>query len=338
MSIQRIAKLAGVPYSTTWRAINQVPGVSDEAAAAVRKAMEQIGYTHAADRPRRGLDSNGRKRHRNVAMLDLRENTTLSISILRTVQRILIEQGSNLVFGHVSGPDDLPPAVVRGEVDGILGYGEFPPSAITPRIKQIPAVWMMSQTDYPNDEWGDRIMADHRAIGQLAARYLIDQGHRHLAFFNTAPTYPFFCERGQGFESTAAAAGGKVDSVHLLSSDSETRASSPAAMQQVIEQWSALSPRPTGLFIPTDSTSVAIYRILIGRGIRPGPGRDVQIISCDNRDDQLALMDPPPVSIDLNREIIARLAVERLLWRMREGLGEPPVRIVVGPRLNGLLG
>jgi LacI family transcriptional regulator len=331
MSIQKIAEIAGVPYSTTWRAINRVPGVSEEAAEAVRKAMEEVGYVQSQDRPRKmGSDTNGRRRHRNVAMLDLRENTTLSISILRTVQRILIEQGTNLVFAHVAGPEDLPPAVTRGEVDGILGYGEFPASAVTPQIKKIPAVWMMSPLQDSQDIWGDRIMADHRMIGQLAARFLLDKGHKHLAYLNSAPTYPFFAERGLGFVATAP---GKAASVQVVSPDIDCVPNGPVAMEQMMKRWAELSPRPTGLFVPTDQVSVKVYRELLSRNVRPG--RDVEIISCDKREDQLSQMDPPPVSIDLNREVIARLAVERLLWRIREGMDSPAVRIVVGPKLEG---
>jgi len=91
------------------------------------------------------------------------------------------------------------------------------------------------------------------------------------------------------------------------------------------------------------------------------------MVSCDRRQEELSVMDPPPVSIDINRDKIARLAVERLLWRMRERidiqqqLGEtplwqdstasgvaakerqsaisellfPPVQIMVGPTLEG---
>jgi len=42
-------------------------------------------------------------------------------------------------------------------VDGILGYGEFPPEAITSAMKMVPAVWMMSRLDAgSSDAWGDR--------------------------------------------------------------------------------------------------------------------------------------------------------------------------------------
>jgi hypothetical protein len=45
-------------------------------------------------------------------------------------------------------------------------------------------------------------------------------------------------------------------------------------------------------------------------------------------------MRPSPASIDLHRQTIARLAVERLFWRMRNGMASPSVVITVSPTLG----
>src|SRR5262249_9410823 len=142
--------------------------------------------------------------------------------------------------------------------------------------------------------------------------------------------YGFTVDRGQGFVTHAT---GLAESVQIVTCDSTLQPNSSEAIEQVLERWSALSPRPTGLFVPTDLATVSVYRKLNDRKIRPGA--DVEIVSCDKREDQLSMLDPQPMSIDLNREVIARLAVERLLWRMREGMESPSVRIVVGPKLDG---
>jgi hypothetical protein len=47
-------------------------------------------------------------------------------------------------------------------------------------------------------------------------------------------------------------------------------------------------------------------------------------------------MTPPPPSIDINRQTIARLAVERLWWRMKHGMRSPSVVTTVSPTLNWL--
>jgi hypothetical protein len=46
-------------------------------------------------------------------------------------------------------------------------------------------------------------------------------------------------------------------------------------------------------------------------------------------------MHPRPPSIDINTQTIARHAVERLFWRMKNGLSSPSVVVTVSPTLNG---
>jgi DNA-binding LacI/PurR family transcriptional regulator len=102
--------------------------------------------------------------------------------------------------------------------------------------------------------------------------------------------------------------------------------------ERLVEQWMAQSPRATGIFVPVDRVTLFVYRHLERRGIVPG--RDVDVVSCDNEKELLSLMHPaPPPSIDLNREMIARLAVERLLWRMKNGVSSPSVVTTVSPTL-----
>src|SRR5438045_80477 len=80
-----------------------------------------------------------------------------------------------LIVGHVSSAEQLPHAVRTGNVDGILGYGQFPEAAVMPRLLRTPAVWMMTRSDLDPDPWGDRVLPNSKAIGALAARFLLDR-------------------------------------------------------------------------------------------------------------------------------------------------------------------
>jgi LacI family transcriptional regulator len=248
----------------------------------------------------------------------------------RTVQLILNRQRTNLILGHVTSAEDLPPAVLAGQVDGVLGYGEFPAAAISDHLTKVPAVWMMSPSRDVPDLWGDRVMPDHQRIGQLAATYLIDRGHQRVAFLGGGCASPFIRLRGAAF---ADAAKDRAQSVHVLNAEELPGQPHVREMELVVEQWSKIKPRPTGLFAPTDGLAVWAYQHLQRLGVRPGI--DVEIISCDRQEEHLSLLHPRPVSIDPGRETIARLAVERLLYRMHEGMdSSPPVRIVVSPTLD----
>src|SRR5688500_17310337 len=327
MSITQVAQAANVSYATAWRIINNQPCSSQEAVQAVRAAMGKLGYDPIIGR-RRGRKRNGTNgvRTHNVALLHLRHSTSISSSLLGRVQQALAEQNLNLIFAHGADAESLPQAVRTGNVDGILGYGQFPAEAITPELMKIPAVWMMSRTDSEMDPWGDRVKPDHYTIGQLAANYLMRRGHKCLAYLNPETDFTMYQHRLAAFRATAEVAGVSPQvygSVGTRDIDVEA--------ERLVEQWLAASPRPTGLLVPCDRVTLRVYRHLERRGIEPG--KDVEIVSCDNEKELLSLMHPAPASVDLNRHTIARLAVERLLWRMENGLSSPSVVVTVSPTL-----
>src|SRR5207249_3885143 len=134
MSITRIAEAANVSYATAWRIINNRPCGSQEAVAAVRRAVGQLGYTpNANGRGRRAKITNGIRTH-NIALLHLREGTSLSSTVLNRVHKMLAELNLNLIFATGSAPESFPQALRTGNVDGILGYGQFPAELITPKL------------------------------------------------------------------------------------------------------------------------------------------------------------------------------------------------------------
>src|SRR3954452_24866348 len=146
MSISQVAQAAKVSYATAWRIINNRPCSSQQAVAAVKRAMGQLGYKPPEVASKRGRRAKGADgiRTRNIALLHLREGTSISTTVLNRVQRMLAEINLNLIFAQGSTSDVLPQAVRAGNVDGILGYGQFPEEALDEKLTRIPTVWMMS--------------------------------------------------------------------------------------------------------------------------------------------------------------------------------------------------
>jgi DNA-binding LacI/PurR family transcriptional regulator len=191
MSITRIAEAAKVSYATAWRIINNQPCSSEQAVAAVRQAMGQLGYdANAAKRKGRGRRpkmADGIRTH-NIALLHLRHGTSISTAILDRVQRMLGERNLNLIFSHVEKPtDQLPQAVRSGNVDGILGYGQFPAEAIAacPRITQGAG----RVDDEPHRRSARHVGRSHQArpLRHRPARrqaLCCSRGHRKIGYLN----------------------------------------------------------------------------------------------------------------------------------------------------------
>lgn len=334
MSILQISQAANVSYATAWRIINNRPCRSEESVRAVRAAMERLGYTPAgARRGRRARYLEGVRTH-NIALLHLRPGSSISTSVLNHVQSQLAEQNLNLIFAQMESPGSLPQAVRADNVDGILGYGEFPTEAVTDALKRIPAVWMMSRKELEGtDPWGDRVRPDNYGIGRLAGEHIVKRGHKRVAYFNLLPDYALHLERGTGFKRTMAKAGVEVEEFTAPGGVRDCDYDTVGKMAgNLVERWITATPRATAIFVPVDRITLQVYRHLVHHGIEIG--RDVELVSCDNEIELLSLMHPRPVSVDLNRKMIARLAVERLYWRMKNGVDSPSVEIVVAPSIG----
>ena len=337
MSITRIAQAAKVSYATAWRIINNQPCASQESVAAVREAMGKLGYDPVAGRRRgrRRKIADGVRTH-NIALLHLRPGTSISTAILAAVQRMLGERNFNLIFAHVEKHDDpLPQALRSGNVDGILGYGQFSPEALAanPRLRQVPAVWMMTRSDARMDEWGDRIQPDNGAIGIFAAQHLVERGHRRLAYFNPNVHLNVYQQRYANFLAEAQRSAPDAR-VRVYAADPVAGDDINLDVARIVDEYLAtpLQDRATALFVPVDRVTLRVHRHLERAGVRVG--QDIDVVSCDNERELLSLMHPAPPSIDINRQTIARLAVERLWWRMKNGMRSPSVVTTVSPTLR----
>jgi DNA-binding LacI/PurR family transcriptional regulator len=157
-----------------------------------------------------------------------------------------------------------------------------------------------------------------------------------VAFLNVQPRHPGFAERGRTFASVAASRGLGVSMFVAEEGSDEEKlpwgSGSASRQAPLVEQWLQASPRPTGLFVPTDEQTFRLYQLLRERGIQPG--EDVDIVSCDNQEVWLRHMTPRPASIDLNFQLIGEHAVEQLLLRISHPQRATGTRILVAPRLT----
>ena len=351
MSIIEVAKKAGVSYATAWRVINGKYNFPSPIAEAVERAMSEVGFS-VENRRRLRRNTGKEKTVETVALLHFRSVTTLGNSILYLVQRCLAAEGINLVFAHVQNPKEIPPAVRKGEVSGILGYGELPESWSNEELKKIPAVWMMSTSKPHTDLWGDRVAPDNYGIGTLAGNYLVERGHKHVAMMGTDDNFSSYgiSQRWYGFQAATA---GRAESVHSLSAQQDSAASSPVMLslrkkgtpgieygsiqlagtaERLVDQWLALKPRPTAIFVSVDRLLFAVYEVLANRGINLD--KDLDLVSCDYEQNLGQHLNPRPCWIDLNRELIAQTAVERLIWQMNTGKTASNVLISVFPSIH----
>ncbi|MDT8391429.1 MAG: LacI family DNA-binding transcriptional regulator [Lentisphaeria bacterium] len=338
MSIVEVAKLAGVSSATVSRVINCHPNVSSASVLRVRAAMQKLGYVPPAKRRGPKRKSSG-IRAGTIGMLFFGEAPTLATSpvmalVLHAIQDALAAHGLNLTLGQIKSDSGLPPNVANGQVDGLFLQGLPPSAEIQQQLSRYPAcVWLLSQRRRLG-YWGDRVSPDNFTIGTVAAKYLVGRGHSRVAALNCDPSHLGFTTRIEGFESAARAAG--VFATTLADKDNSPINVGPspgddAPFDALVDQLLAVEGgMPTGLFVPRDPLTIRMYRVLRMRGVKPG--RDIEIVSCDNVP-ELAGLDPRPATIDIRPGEIGRRAVEQLLWHINNRAAAINVTSVVEPAL-----
>src|SRR2546423_5033422 len=273
MSISDVAKLAGVSNSTVSRVMNNHPRVAPETALNVRRAMQTLGYAPSERRP--GPKPSVRARPAaDIGFLVLGTSDTRATpafqDLLRGVSMAAAMHELNLIFHHLSDPEALPQRLAEQRIDGVLLHGAAPGREARERLSRIPTVWLMGNIKRPN--WGDQVLPDGYQIGEVAAKYLVDRGHERLAFLNLEAGHWALGVYGHAFAFTAKDLGAQVQRLEQASDPAAPywHDYSVEATETLVQQYLALSDRPTGLFVAGDMQAAVLPPPLQQRGVRPG--------------------------------------------------------------------
>lgn len=164
------------------------------------------------------------------------------------------------------------------------------------------------------------VMPDDEAVGEIAARYYIERGHRTLAYVGETDS-PYARRRLRGFLRAAEAAGAAPPVI------APPNPMSTFEEAQAMAEWLANLPKPLAVFAPTDGTARALLRVCRNRNVNVP--EEIALLGVD---DEWVICNTAPVplsSIDRNAPAIGHAAAE-LLDRLLNG-AEPPRRPILIP-------
>lgn len=338
MSIAEVAKRAGVSRATVSRVINQHTGVSPAIVQVVREAVDALGYQPPPLERRPGRRSAPRTKENSgiiaVVLLDQHYHHTPGVfaAHLSGIEREAAEHGWDVMVVQATEASRLPSSLSSKNVDGLILMGAQADPAVRRALERFTCIWLSSH----HDQSGDSVLAGNQQISRIALQYLMGRGHRHLGFLTVMSSYPAYPARAEAFRFFGQVAGATVDVFMDKAEESETlRVQDLSLLQRRIavqvDRMAAMERRPTGLFIPNDMMTGMCYVALKSRGIVPG--RDVDVISCNNEVSYLVGLDPRPATIDIGAEMIGRRSVEQLMRRIRHPSESRQVQIAVTPVL-----
>jgi DNA-binding LacI/PurR family transcriptional regulator len=314
VTIQDVAKAAGVSPMTVSHVINDHPHVKTETRARVLDAISQLDYrvNVAARNLRRGTTGTIGLA---VAEIDRPYYGQLAAAIIEAAARknlrVVVEQTGRTRQGELDALALSRNRMYDGLILSTVGLG----AADTEYLK----------VDYPIVILGERIFegpVDHVAMANVdgafaATKHLIDQGCRRIVMIDGRDIDEINVStlRFRGYREALAQAGIDFDPQLIASVDDFTMASGA----QIARELGSGDLRFDGVFVVTDTIAMGVLRGFADAGVRVP--EDVRVIGFDNIAEGQFLV-PSLSTVNPDHELMANKAVELLVRRM--AAGKPP--------------
>jgi len=332
ISVTDVARMANVAHSTVSRVLNNNPNVSSRTREKILSIISATGY-----KPLWSARSLVSQRHNTIGLIFEREhiNSLYGARLIEGICDRFAETGHRLAVGmmHWKSPaesiEELP-LLSTVSVDGLildLAQIRGDIDAVVSRLG-VPYVYINPSGSRPYNA----IMPDDVAAGRAATQYLIDRGHRRIAFM----------PHGKNLNHSSG-----TDRMHGYA-----RAMSQAGLPLIpgwdepIEQ--VYTPddfaRRLGMYhrehgcsaVVCYSTSEAMRTYIVAAQMQIRVPDDVALIGCDVSE-AADLFPPSMPSVQLDRAEMGRMAVDMLLERIRNPHIDLPTAYHKGKILDNVL-
>ena len=319
VTMRQVAAVAGVSVGTVSHYINSPTKVAAATAARIQQAIDDLGYS--VDEPARSLR---RRVTHSVGLVVPNITNPFFAEIARVAAHALWQHGIQTFLCDAADDPDVERAhvgqLVRRRVDGILMSYCSDPEAARRLAEDLTVPIVFFDRAVPG---ADSVESDNRLGGELAARHVLDLGHRRLGILAGNLALPNVRDRVDGFVGELRRqAVGIAD--HAI-------VSGPQALElgERVHELVAHDPRPTAIFTTNDVVGIGAWRSLVELGFRVPT--DVSLISYD--DIELSRLTVPALTTVAQDKVgIGHDATARLLALMR-GVRDTPRHVRLAPRL-----
>lgn len=316
-----VADAAGVSHQTVSRVVNDRPNVSPQTRARVRAAMEELDY-----RPSGTARSLAVRRSGAVGVVSFMGPWFGPTTMLMEIEAAARRSGYDV---HIVSAVGLQGQVFEAAVEGLLRRDVEGVVVIAPTDAQaamvegifgrLPVVAVEGRLDGRAPFVG----GDNEAGGHLAARHLMDHGHRTVAHVTGPPDWAEARQRTRGWER-ALREGGLEPGPQLVgdwTAESGFRAGTALLADPRLPEVSAV-------FVGNDPMALGLISALYHAGVEV-PGR-ISVMGYDNTPES-GWFYPALTTVEQQFDAVGAAAIEGLVSLIE---GEPPrPELLVTPRL-----
>jgi len=272
VTIQDVAKTAGVSVSTVSRVLNGRVDVASDTQDRIRSVIDDMGYTtNLAARSMRSF----KKNMVGLIMPDIAY--PFAIEVMKGVNRAIAESEFDLLVyttgdvrksGRASHEQKYVSLLSNSITDGVIIVapvtGEFLTDA--PIVSIDP---LMSDPDYPS------VHATNYQGAMDAMEYLLGLGHKRIGFISGRAELESSNRRLKGYRDALEKAGLSIDEKLIAAGDYTTETGAECARELL-----SLDRRPTAIFASNDQAAMGVFQVAQEFGLRIP--QDLSVIGFDN--------------------------------------------------------
>jgi LacI family transcriptional regulator len=307
-TIYDVARLAGLSVSTVSRVLNSSERLSEETRVKVLAVIDQLHYIPKAEVRARALQGT-----RRIGVLTPFFTAPSFVQRLRGIAAALNDPGYELIIYPVHSLKRLNGYLaalpITGSLDGLITLSLPIDEENSRRLADHHLETVL--IEYNQDRFSSVEIDDFEG-GKQAAQYLMNKGHRQMAFLGdlNPPDYAIQPARSRlsGFRQGLTEANLALPDDYCIASSFD-RESSRLAAQQIL----SLPKRPTAIFASADIQAATVIKVAGELGLKIP--RDLAVIGFDDVEmaDYLGL-----TTINQYLDDSGRIAVELLLGRLSD--------------------
>ena len=303
VSIKDIARSANVSHSTVSRALNNSPRVKSETVEKIRQIAEESGYRGSAI-----ARSLATRRTRTIGVVVTTIADLFAAGVVSGIETVAGDHGYSVFLANSNADPEREMRVVRTfeerRVDGIIVTASRVGALHLPLLSRMNVPIVLLNNQHPS-QFAHSVMIENLSASYEATRYLVELGHRRIAYIGDRNGRTSDTERFGGYRQA-------LDSGHLAFQPELVLYGSgtPESGMEAMAAFLRLPDRPTAVFCYDDMTALGAMRQIRDAGLRVP--RDVSVIGFDDLS-IVRFTEPPLTTVRQPMSEMGRLAMEAML-------------------------
>ncbi len=299
VSMKDVAQAAGVTEGTVSRALADSPRVNSDTRLRIQQIAREMGYVPSAIA--RGLAV---RRTNTLGVMISDFGDPFISKLMLSVDREALQQGYSVILSSAGTDPEREVSAIRllleQRVDAVIVLDPLVADSSLPQLEHfgVPLV-LLNRKRYPYS-----VGTDNVAAGKLAVDYLLDLGHRRVAYIGGNRSEEESRDRQAGYELALSMRGVPGDPALIATGEGAVRSG-----ERGLEQLLGLDDPPTAVFCFNDITAAGALLYAYHEGLHVP--RDLSIVGFD--DSMAAYFVPPVTTVAQDVDELARLSLQMAL-------------------------